>query len=97
MRPGRRSTDGHRRVAVGLLVLVILATAGVTLAAGPPTIARHVMAGGGDRVSAGDFTIRATIGQATTGRVTTGDTEPCAGFWCNGIRYELFLPLVIRG
>ena len=86
----------HRRAGIVLLVLVILATAGVTLAAGPPTIARYVMAGGGDQVSAGNFTIRATIGQAATGRATTNDTELCSGYWCAPFRYEVFLPLVVR-
>lgn len=86
----------HRRVGIILLVLAVLSTAGVTMAAGPPAIARYVMAGGGDQVSSGNFTVRSTVGQAITGRVTTGGTELCAGFWCTGIRYEVFLPLVIR-
>jgi len=47
-------------------------------------------------VSSGNFTIRSTVGQPVTGRATTGDTELCAGFWCTGIRYEVFLPLVLR-
>ena len=85
-----------QQVFNSLLVLAILATAGVTLAAGPPANARYVMAGGGDMVSSGNFTIRSTVGQAVTGRVTTLDTELCSGFWCTGIRYEVFLPLVVR-
>ncbi len=96
MRRVLRRAGLHRRAGIVLLLLAVLATAGATLAAGPLTIARYVVAGGGDTGSAGDFTIRATIGQATTGRVTTNDTEPCAGVWCARIRYEVFLPLVIR-
>ena len=52
--------------------------------------------GGRGQVSSGNFTFRATVGQAPTGRVTTGGTELCSGYWCTGIRYEVFLPLVIR-
>ena len=85
-----------RHVVAGLLVLAVVATAGVTLAASPPAVVRYVMAGGGDMVSSGNFTVRATVGQAITGRVTTVGTELCAGFWCTGNRYEVFLPLVIR-
>ena len=85
-----------RHVVAGLLVLAVVATAGVTLAASPPAVVRYVMAGGGDMVSSGNFTVRATVGQTITGRVTIGGTELCAGFWCTGIRYEIFLPLVIR-
>jgi len=93
---GRRDTGVRRRAGIVLLVLAILTTAGVALAADPPTIARYIIAGGGDQVSSGNFTIRSTVGQPVTGRATTGDTELCAGFWCTGIRYETFLPLVIR-
>lgn len=96
MKRVRRRTNTPRHVVIGLLVLAVVTTAGVTLAAGPPAIARYVMAGGGGQVSSGNFTIRSTVGQAITGRFTTGDTELCAGFWCTGIRYEVFLPLVVR-
>jgi hypothetical protein len=94
----RRRTNVPRHVVVGLLVLAVVATAGVTLAASPPAVVRYVMAGGGDQVSAGNFTVRSTIGQATTGRTTAvDDRELCSGYWCVPIRYDLFLPLVIRG
>ncbi|MCJ7549649.1 MAG: hypothetical protein MUQ30_08200 [Anaerolineae bacterium] len=85
------------RAGVALLVLAVVATAGMTLAAGQPAVVRYVMAGGGDMVSSGNFTIRSTVGQAITGRATMNDTELCSGYWCTGIRYEIFLPLVIRG
>jgi len=86
-----------RHVVIGLLLLAVVTTAGVTLAASPPAVVRYVMAGGGDQLSPGNFTIRSTIGQATAGRTATvNDRELCSGYWCTGIRYEVFLPLVVR-
>jgi hypothetical protein len=86
-----------KRTLIAMLLLALLAVAGGALAAGTPTISRYVIAGGGSEVTAGDYTLRGTLGQPVTGRVSSGTYELCAGFWCGLARYKVFLPLVLRG
>jgi hypothetical protein len=85
-----------RPVGIALLLLLLLLAAGAALAAGTPAITRHVIAGGGGTVSAGEYSLRATIGQGITGQALSGSYDLCAGFWCGLARYEIFLPLVLR-
>jgi hypothetical protein len=85
-----------RRILAAVVLLGILVTAGVASAAGSLDISRSVVAGGGGKTSAGDYTLSATIGQPITGRAVVGSTDLCVGFWCGLARYDLFLPLVLR-
>lgn len=84
------------RTMIVLVVLVLLLGAGIAAAAGTLTLSRSVIAGGGGKTSAGDYTLSATIGQPITGRAIVGSTDLCVGFWCGLARYDLFLPLVLR-
>ena len=85
-----------KRTLAAVVLLGILVTAGVASAAGSLDISRSVIAAGGGRTSAGDYTLSATIGQPITGRAVVGSTDLCVGFWCGLARYDLFLPLILR-
>jgi hypothetical protein len=85
-----------KRTLVAVALLGILVTAGVASAAGSFEISRSVIAAGGGKTSAGDYTLSATIGQPITGRAVVGSTDLCVGFWCGLARYDLFLPLILR-
>lgn len=85
-----------KRTLAAVVLLGILVTAGVASAAGALSMSRGVIAGGGGKTSAGDYTLSATIGQPITGRAVVGSTDLCAGFWCGLARYDLFLPLILR-
>ncbi|MFO7742675.1 MAG: hypothetical protein R6X31_10230 [Anaerolineae bacterium] len=79
------------------LLLAILVTTGVVLAAGPPILSRSVIAGGGGRISAGDMTLRATIGQPMSGRFVAGSSDLCVGFWCEAAACEEVVDVTISG
>jgi hypothetical protein len=85
-----------RRLLPAVLLLGILVAAAVVSAAGSLDVSRSVIAGGGGRISAGDYTLNPTIGQPITGRAVFGSTDLCVGFWCGLARYDLFLPLILR-
>lgn len=85
----------NRMLIVLILVILLLAT-GVTLAAGGLTISRRLIAGGGGRITAGDNVLSATIGQPISGRIVAPSSDLCAGFWCDLVDYDVFLPLILR-
>ena len=87
-----------KSVTIALAVLLLLLTAVVAVAAPEPVSARHVIAGGGGRISDGaTLILYNTIGEpVATHFVLTGDYGQAAGFW-PGIfasGKELYLPLV---
>ena len=91
----RRQTNTVLWVAA-LLLGALLAT-GAT-AADPGLVARDVYAGGGPEVSAGDFRLVGTAGEAVVAPITaTGEVQEGAGFWAklpaNG---KVYLPLIAR-
>jgi len=85
-----------KRILLAVVLVTVLATAGVALAAGTPTIGRRVIAAGGQRTTAGSYTLSATIGQPIAGRAVVGSADLCVGFWCGLARYDLYLPLILR-
>ena len=68
-----------KKIAIGAVIGVLLLTA-IALAAGE-SLPRHVTAGGGDTVSAGNITLRNSIAQPVAGTVGNGITL-CSGFVC---------------
>jgi hypothetical protein len=91
-----RRRDAMKRTCLLITLAVLLVATGAVLAAGTPAISRDVIAAGGGRISAGDYTLSATVGQPLTGRAVVGSSDLCVGFWCGLARYDLFLPLILR-
>ena len=86
------------KIVFTAVILLLLIGTGVALAANGYTISRHVIGGGGGRVTQGIYTLDYTLGQAVVG--TAGDTSSalCAGYWCGmGMEHKIYLPLVLRG
>jgi hypothetical protein len=84
------------RTSILLITVVLLLVAGVALAAGGLTISRRVVGAGGGEITAGDQTLRTTIGQPISGRIAAPSADLCAGFWCGPAGYDVFLPLTMR-
>ena len=61
-------------------------------------LSRHVVAGGGAQVRAGDYDLGSTAGQPAAGLAQNAPYNLCAGFWCGVevIGYRIYLPLVFR-
>jgi hypothetical protein len=82
--------------AVALVLGALLAT-GAT-AADPGLVARDVYAGGGSEVSAGNFRLVGTAGEAVVAPIAaTGNIQEGAGFWAKlppGGR--VYLPAVLK-
>jgi hypothetical protein len=57
----------------------------------------HVIAGGGERMESGSYTLMGTTGQPATDLMFSGGYVLCSGFWCGGAGAErVYLPLVLR-
>jgi hypothetical protein len=94
-----------KRLLIPLLLLLLLAFAGVVLsaplAAPVPTLERSVMAAGGGRGehSGSGMVMFGTVGQPVAGRSPPGDDVLCTGFWCGcdgAVTYPVYLPLIVR-
>lgn len=92
-----------KRLLMPLLLLLLLAFAGVALsaplAAPVPTLGRSIIAAGGGRGEHGGsgMVIFGTVGQPVAGRSAPGDDFLCTGFWCGGAAtFPIHLPLVMR-
>ncbi len=86
-----------KRHAILLALLLVLVLVGnVAAAVTALSVARGVIAGGGGRVTNGNFVLTGTIGQPVTGVVSQGNYSLCSGFWCNFEFLELFLPLISK-
>ena len=83
-----------------VLVLSLLVT-GLALANGGFERMHEVLSGGATDSAAGGITLRATLGQPVVGVISGGDVTLGQGFWHGGAaaggRYEIYLPLVLRG
>lgn len=91
----------RRQIYVSLgVILLLLAFAGLALAAPVPTLERSVMAGGGGRGEQGGLVMFGTVGQPVVGRSASGDDLLCTGFWCGGAggggAYQIYLPVVLK-
>ncbi len=88
--------------SIKLILLLILAlflvVAGMTMANGVVELPRWVMGGGATDSSAGDVSLRATLGQPLVGSVSSEDVTLGQGFWHGGELPEgendMYLPLV---
>jgi len=85
------------------IFLVVLMLASLTLFSGALLlqgydIVRHVVAGGGSRVTGTNYGVISTMGQGAVGNFgTSANYGACAGFWCGGeAEFKVFLPLVMR-
>ena len=65
-------------LVLGPLVAGLL---GIRCALAQTTVARHVVAAGGQRTTAGVYEVRATLGQALAGTAAGSAVEVRAGFW----------------
>ncbi|MBN1260096.1 MAG: hypothetical protein JXB35_05395 [Anaerolineae bacterium] len=91
----------RRKTCLILLVgLLLLAFAGVALAAPVPVLERSVMASGGGRGEQGGIALIGALGQPVAGRGGSGGTTLCTGFWCSGGLVEadhiIYLPLLAK-
>jgi hypothetical protein len=81
-------------VAVLLCSVLLVGTA---LAAGTPSIERHVIGGGGGHAEVGAVALDGTIGQPVVGIASNRPYELCAGFWCGvEVAHVTYLPIVMR-
>ena len=55
-----------------------------------------VMGGGGEPVASANFALDATIGQGVIGPMSSANYDICSGYWCAGVEYKIFLPLVMK-
>ena len=82
---------------LALMLALILVAAGVALANGGLSRPREVVGGGASDSTAGDVTLRATLGQPVVGPVSGGGVTLGQGFWRGAPwGYKIYLPLVIR-
>ena len=83
----------------GVVGSVLLSTVSATWAApAAPTydLSWNTIAGGGAAfTTGGNYTLGATIGQATAGSLSGGSYVLNAGFWLPGT-YSIYLPLVLK-
>jgi hypothetical protein len=81
------------------LFVVLIVFASAAAAANPPeTIVRHVIAAGGQRVAAGPFILRGTLGEAVAGPgVSAGAYQNSSGYWRElSLPTQLYLPMLRR-
>ncbi len=88
---------------LAVLLMTVLLTAGLALAAGE-LMPRSLVSSGGGLVSEAGYTVHSAIGQPVVGAVTNEATL-CSGFLCGpgappappiNIEYNSFLPVMIR-
>jgi hypothetical protein len=87
--------------AIPALAILLLLLAGTVLAAGTYSIERHVLGGGGGRVTGGSYRLDHTVGQPVAGGASGGAYELCAGYWCGegspaAPEHRIYLPVVTR-
>jgi hypothetical protein len=82
---------------LALVLVLVLAATGAALANGNLDLSRWVFNGGASDSTAGNTTLRATLGQPVVGLVSSGDVTLGQGFW-HGVSsgFEIYLPLVLR-
>lgn len=85
------------KITVGLVLVLIVLGSTTVIAANGADIGWSVLAGGGGRVAAGILTLDNTAGQALAGLASSGTTQLCAGFWCQGeTPRAVYLPLLLH-
>lgn len=56
----------------------------------------HVIGGGGTRSSSSNYVVMSTIGQPVAGVIGSASSELCAGFWCMGPQWRIYMPLLLK-
>lgn len=83
---------------LALVLILTLIAAGLAVANSNTGLSRWVLGSGSSDSSAGDATIRGTIGQPVVGVVTTGNITLGQGFWLGGLLpgsgSDTYLPLI---
>jgi hypothetical protein len=87
---------------MGLLLLAMVVSAAVALAAGGYDIPWWSVDGGGGTSSGGTYTLRGTAGQPDAGTVSGAKYAIAGGFWAGTggeppEPFKIVLPLVMRG
>ena len=89
-----------KKLILLLILALFLVVAGMTMAKGVVELPRWAMGGGASDSTAGDVSLRATLGQPVIGTVSGGDVTLGQGFWLGGRLPEgesdIYLPLVQR-
>jgi hypothetical protein len=87
-----------KAIHVATLVLVLsLVVAGLALANGVVELPRQVLGSGASDSTAGDVSLRATLGQPVVGVVSQGEVTLAQGFWYGGAaEHYVYVPLVVR-
>lgn len=84
-------------LTLALVLALFLVVPGVALANDDIARLRWVLSGGASDSSAGDVTLRATLGQPVVGVVSGGDVTLGQGFWrVAAVEYKIYLPLILR-
>ena len=79
-----------------LAMALSLVAVGLVLANGGIELPRQVLGGGASDSTAGEVSLRATLGQPVVGVVSEGEVTLGQGFWYGGAaEYRVFLPLVL--
>jgi len=86
------------KILILATVLVFsLVVFGLAFANGGIELPRWVLGGGGADTTAGDVTVRVTIGQPVVGVISSGEVTLEQGFWqVGGGIYNIFMPLIQR-
>jgi len=56
-----------------------------------------LIGGGGGAADSTNYAVNFTVGQSAIGASTSTSYRGCLGYWCGGVEYQIFLPLVLRG
>jgi hypothetical protein len=85
---------------LSLALVLSLVLVGLALANGGVELSRWTLGGGASDSTAGDASLRATLGQPVVGVISAGDVSLGQGFWHGGGipegGYDLYLPLIKR-
>ena len=92
------------KLLILMLVLALsLVAAGAALAEGGLDLPRWVLSGGASDSTAGEVSIRGTLGQPFVGVVSNEQVTLGQGFWHGGSEsipdngHDIYLPLILRG
>jgi hypothetical protein len=88
-----------RRSLLLILAFVLLVSTSVALAQGGFDMARHVLGGGGGRISGGPYALDSTLAQPVAGVLQGGSYRIDVGFWAPAAvttMHYVYLPLILR-
>ncbi len=91
----------RKSFVLAVIALLLLVSAGATLAGGGYTLPWWTVDGGGGTSAGGAYSVAGTLGQADTGTLSGGDYSLNGGFWhAPGAvilsENKIFLPVMLR-